>query len=115
MARLAGTQIGNVLREKVLGECLDEEECEVRWDETHDEASAAVKQLVYDMKGFFVKTGQIVATRQDLFPKQSSIASAQLEERDPQKEIDSRESPFGARVSRASFLSLSLSRERERD
>ena len=57
-------------REQVLKECLDEEECEVMWQEEHERGSTTFAAVVKELKGFYTKTGQIIATRQDLFPKQ---------------------------------------------
>ena len=57
-------------RERVLEECLDEEACEVLWEEEHEQGSKIFSDVVNELKGFYTKTGQIIATRQDLFPKQ---------------------------------------------
>jgi len=55
---------GFQLREKLLGECLDETECEVIWDEEHDKGADTLARAINDLKGFYVKTGQIIASRQ---------------------------------------------------
>lgn len=62
------------IQEKVLGNCLDEEECEVLWDERHEAGSVRLAETFRDLKGFYVKVGQIINTRQDLFPRQYSEA-----------------------------------------
>jgi len=56
-------------RERVLGECLDEDECEVVWEDEHDKGSKALTAAILDLKGFYVKLGQLIASREDLFPK----------------------------------------------
>jgi len=58
------------VREKLLGQCLDEEECELLWEEEHEQGSKTFAAVVKELKGFYTKTGQIIATRQDLFPSQ---------------------------------------------
>ena len=55
---------------RVLGQCLDEDECEVKWEEEHDKGSVVFADAIKELKGFYTKTGQIIATRQDLFPQQ---------------------------------------------
>ena len=66
------------LREKILGQCLTEEECEVEWDSVHVRGATTAAQVIQDLKGFYVKVGQIIATRQDLFPRQYTEALAGL-------------------------------------
>ena len=58
------------LQERITGQCLDDEECEVLWNEEHDKGSTAFSEVVKELKGFYTKWGQIVASRQDLFPQQ---------------------------------------------
>jgi predicted unusual protein kinase regulating ubiquinone biosynthesis (AarF/ABC1/UbiB family) len=58
------------LQERITGECLDEEACEILWNEEHDKGSTAFSEVVRDLKGFYTKWGQVVASRQDLFPQQ---------------------------------------------
>jgi len=66
------------VRERVLGECLDEEQCEVLWEDEHDKGAAVLSRAINDLKGFYVKTGQIIASRQDLFPRQYTDALSGL-------------------------------------
>lgn len=61
---------GLQLRERLLGQCLSNDECEVVWDEEHEKGAATLADAINDLKGFYVKTGQIIASRQDLFPSQ---------------------------------------------
>jgi len=58
------------LRETLLGECLSDEECEVIWDEEHEKGASTLKEAITTLKGFYVKTAQIIASRSDLFPRQ---------------------------------------------
>mmetsp|Transcript_19141 Transcript_19141/g.56851 ORF Transcript_19141/g.56851 Transcript_19141/m.56851 type:complete len:530 (-) Transcript_19141:17-1606(-) len=66
------------LNERLLGRCLSDEECEVVWDDANVAGGAAARSVVDELGGFYVKTGQIIASRQDLFPKQYSDALAGL-------------------------------------
>ena len=58
------------VRERILGECLSDDECEVLWEDAHDTGSTILSDAINDLKGFYAKTGQIIATRHDLFPRQ---------------------------------------------
>ena len=66
------------VRERVLGQCLDEDACEVQWEEEHERGSKVFSDVVNELKGFYTKTGQIIATREDLFPRQYSEALSGL-------------------------------------
>jgi len=66
------------IKEKILRQCLDEDECEIIWNERHEAGSTVLARAFNDLKGFYVKVGQIIATREDLFPKQYSDALAGL-------------------------------------
>ena len=58
------------IRERLLGQCLNDEECEVIWDEQHEAGAEKLSSTITELKGFYVKTAQIIASRADLFPKQ---------------------------------------------
>ena len=58
------------VREKVLGQCLDADECEVLWGDAHNRGASVLESAINDLKGFYVKCGQVIASRQDLFPRQ---------------------------------------------
>ncbi|KAG8458191.1 hypothetical protein KFE25_011722 [Diacronema lutheri] len=73
-----GLQASVNLRERILGRCLEAEECEVLWEEAHTEGAATLKDAITTLKGFYVKTGQIIAARVDLFPKQYTDALSGL-------------------------------------
>lgn len=62
------------VREKITGECLDEEECQIIWDKEHESGSRKLADTITSLKGFYVKTAQIIASRQDLFPAQYTDA-----------------------------------------
>ena len=40
------------------------------WDARHEEGAEAVVQLLRELSGFYLKVGQVFATKQDLFPPQ---------------------------------------------
>ena len=40
------------------------------WEDQHEAGSKAFADVVKELKGFYTKTGQIIATRKDLFPEQ---------------------------------------------
>lgn len=56
-------------REKVLGQGLSKAESEERWNEEHEQGAQVLSKAINDMKGFYAKTGQIIASRHDLFPQ----------------------------------------------
>ena len=57
------------LRERMLGECLDDNECTAVWEGEHEKGSKALASAILDLKGFYVKLGQLIASREDLFPR----------------------------------------------
>jgi len=69
-ARYAGDRAKLWYREAVLRECLDEAECAAIWDEAHVSGAEQIRKAVDELGGFYVKVGQLVATRKDLFPRQ---------------------------------------------
>jgi aarF domain-containing kinase len=44
------------------------------WDAQHVEGAQKMYETIADLKGFYVKTAQIISSRQDLFPKQYTDA-----------------------------------------
>ena len=44
------------------------------WDELHVDGAKKLSDVVSDLKGFYVKTAQIISSRQDLFPSQYTDA-----------------------------------------
>ncbi|CAJ1963506.1 unnamed protein product [Cylindrotheca closterium] len=57
------------LRRKQLKQEISEEEEASIWKEIDEWGSARVADTIQDMKGFYVKTGQVISTRVDLFPE----------------------------------------------
>ena len=66
-------------RQEVLNEEVGEEEIEKEFNLLHDWGSTKIAEKIKDLKGFYVKTGQIISTRVDIFPVQytSKLASTQ--------------------------------------
>ena len=56
------------------GESLTEEEEQMVWDEQHAKGAAELAGIITSLKGFYVKTAQIIASRRDLFPKEYTEA-----------------------------------------
>jgi aarF domain-containing kinase len=46
-----------------------EEEQQRAWQELDEWGSTRIAETIHDMKGFYVKTGQVISTRVDLFPE----------------------------------------------
>jgi aarF domain-containing kinase len=67
-----------------LGLEISEEDVEKEFTKLHDWGSDILKEKIEDLKGFYVKTGQIISTRVDIFPVQytSKLAST-LDDLDP--------------------------------
>lgn len=63
-----------LVREKFLGETVTDEQRQQLWDEQHAKGSAQLASTISSLKGFYVKTAQIIASRQDLFPEQYTEA-----------------------------------------
>ena len=62
------------LRQEILNECTSEQEIQALWDELHTEGANRLANTITSLKGFYVKTAQIIASRTDLFPKQYTDA-----------------------------------------
>ncbi|KAL7571549.1 hypothetical protein ACA910_020966 [Epithemia clementina (nom. ined.)] len=56
------------------GSALTEQEIEDLWDALHEEGAEQIKQVITQLKGFYVKTAQIISSRRDLFPRQYTDA-----------------------------------------
>lgn len=41
------------IREQILGQCLEDEECEVQWEQTHEAGAATLKEAIELLKGFY--------------------------------------------------------------
>lgn len=55
---------------KEKGEPISAEEEAKLWEEAHDWGSERLAATISDLKGFYVKSGQVISTRVDMFPKQ---------------------------------------------
>lgn len=53
-----------------LGDKISEEEENKLYENIHEWGSEQIVQKINELKGFYVKTGQIISTRVDIFPKQ---------------------------------------------
>eukprot|EP00554_Chaetoceros_debilis_P009926 CAMPEP_0194104704 /NCGR_PEP_ID=MMETSP0150-20130528/5032_1 /TAXON_ID=122233 /ORGANISM="Chaetoceros debilis, Strain MM31A-1" /LENGTH=594 /DNA_ID=CAMNT_0038792341 /DNA_START=162 /DNA_END=1946 /DNA_ORIENTATION=+ len=60
--------------EALTGETLTEEQQQSIWDEQHSAGAEKLAATITSLKGFYVKTAQIIAARQDLFPSQYTDA-----------------------------------------
>ena len=57
---------------------------EAEWEKLHEWGSDEISQAITELKGFYPKTGQIIATRVDIFPHQyTSKLSNTLDDLDP--------------------------------
>eukprot|EP00980_Cylindrotheca_fusiformis_P021074 scaffold8079_cov121-Cylindrotheca_fusiformis.AAC.2 len=56
-------------RRNTLKQTINEEEEEEIWKKIDEWGSSRVAETIQDMKGFYVKTGQVISTRVDLFPE----------------------------------------------
>eukprot|EP00555_Chaetoceros_dichaeta_P015258 CAMPEP_0198271814 /NCGR_PEP_ID=MMETSP1447-20131203/50669_1 /TAXON_ID=420782 /ORGANISM="Chaetoceros dichaeta, Strain CCMP1751" /LENGTH=626 /DNA_ID=CAMNT_0043964623 /DNA_START=117 /DNA_END=1997 /DNA_ORIENTATION=+ len=61
-------------REILTGETITAEEEEIRWNEQHRKGADKIADTITSLKGFYIKTAQIIASRQDLFPKEYTEA-----------------------------------------
>ena len=66
--------IGQLKFQEIFGDKLTEELIEKQWDEKHHDGAIKLSEAVTELKGFYVKTAQIISSRQDLFPKQYTDA-----------------------------------------
>jgi len=56
------------VKEAFTGVALTAAEEELVWNEQHEEGAQKLADIITSLKGFYVKTAQIIASRQDLFP-----------------------------------------------
>ncbi|KAG7368184.1 ABC1 family-domain containing protein [Nitzschia inconspicua] len=66
--------IGNIKLQELLGTKMTERDVEKLWDEKHADGAKKLADIITELKGFYVKTAQIISTRQDLFPVQYTDA-----------------------------------------
>jgi aarF domain-containing kinase len=89
----------------ILGKNITEEEEKDRYNVIHDWGSDAISDKIKLLKGFYVKTGQIISTRVDIFPPQYTDKLALMQDSldpiagDIIKQVVSRELLGGADLS----------------
>jgi len=66
--------ISRVRLQELTGQPLTDDQVTVLWDALHEDGAAKLADTITDLKGFYVKTAQIIASRQDLFPVQYTEA-----------------------------------------
>jgi len=64
----------------VLGKDIPVEEEEKQWNLLHDWGSDCITEVITELKGFYVKTGQIISTRVDIFPEQYTTKLAIMQD-----------------------------------
>mmetsp|Transcript_7988 Transcript_7988/g.17889 ORF Transcript_7988/g.17889 Transcript_7988/m.17889 type:complete len:639 (+) Transcript_7988:163-2079(+) len=69
-ASYKGLETWLTFKQNILGEELSDTYVEERFDELHEWGSEVITEKIKDLKGFYVKTGQIISTRVDIFPPQ---------------------------------------------
>lgn len=62
------------VKEAFTGIELTEDEEQLVWNEQHSEGARKLANTITSLKGFYVKTAQIIASRQDLFPEEYTEA-----------------------------------------
>ena len=62
------------VKESFTGIKLTEEEEELVWNEQHAQGARKLADTITSLKGFYVKTAQIIASRRDLFPPEYTDA-----------------------------------------
>lgn len=62
--------------QSLLGRPLDDASVESLWKEAHAAGADQLSATIADLKGFYVKTAQIISSRQDLFPSEYTQALA---------------------------------------
>ena len=66
--------ISSIKLREILGQDLSVEDLESMWDAQHRDGATKLAATVTNLKGFYVKTAQIISSRRDLFPEQYSDA-----------------------------------------
>ena len=68
------------VQKNMLGKNISSEDEELEWSKLHDWGSDTITKTIHELKGFYVKTGQIISTRVDIFPLQytSKLSSMQV-------------------------------------
>ena len=66
--------ISQIKLREILGQETSAEDLESMWDAQHADGASKLAATVTDLKGFYVKTAQIISSRRDLFPEQYTDA-----------------------------------------
>lgn len=70
--------------EEFIGEKLTDKEKDEKFEALHEWGSTIFRDVITELKGFYVKTGQIISTRVDIFPPQyTSKLAVMQDELDP--------------------------------
>ncbi|KAL3801056.1 hypothetical protein HJC23_002349 [Cyclotella cryptica] len=62
------------VKEAFTGVALTDEEQELIWNEQHEKGAKKLADTITSLKGFYVKTAQIISSRRDLFPPEYTDA-----------------------------------------
>jgi len=62
------------VKESFLGIALTDEEQDIIWSEQHERGARKLADTITSLKGFYIKTAQIISSRRDLFPKEYTEA-----------------------------------------
>lgn len=65
---------------ELLDREIPAEEEQQLWDELNDWGSDRIFETIADMQGYYVKTGQVISTRVDLFPEQYTSKLTKLQD-----------------------------------
>jgi aarF domain-containing kinase len=68
--------ISRIKLQELLGDKLSESEVERLWKAQHAAGAEKLSETITELKGFYVKTAQIISSRQDLFPVEYTDALA---------------------------------------
>jgi aarF domain-containing kinase len=66
--------IGNIKLQEILGKEVTEDEVQKLWNAQHEDGAQKLQDIISELQGFYVKTAQIISSRQDLFPAQYTEA-----------------------------------------
>lgn len=66
--------LSKIKLQEVLGSEISDDQIEKLWNDQHEDGAQKIAETITELKGFYVKTAQIISQRQDLFPKQYTDA-----------------------------------------
>ena len=67
-------------RRQRLKQVISPDEEDKQWKDLDEWGSTRIAETIQDMKGFYVKTGQVISTRVDLFPPAYTSKLQQLQD-----------------------------------